>query len=121
CPRNDGDHHGLEVLRRTEAINTGDRGYYNDVPPADKSAGSRDAEAVNLIVDRGILFDVGIRLRDVGFGLVVIVVGDEVFYGILREEALELAIELGSESFIVRDDEGRLFCARNNIGHGEGL
>ena len=41
--------------------------------------------SVDLVVDDGVLFDEGIRDRDVGFGLVVVVVGDEVFDGVVRE------------------------------------
>jgi len=38
----------------------------------------RRAQAVDLVVDRAVLLDVEILRRDVGLGLVVVVVGDEV-------------------------------------------
>ena len=34
---------------------------------------------LDLLVDRGVFLDVGVRLRDVRLGLVVVVIGDEVF------------------------------------------
>jgi len=43
-------------------------------------------EALHLLVQGGILLDVGVCLRDVGLGLVVVVVGDEVLDGVVREE-----------------------------------
>ena len=43
--------------------------------------------------------------RNVGFGLIIIVVTDEVFDGIIREKPLEFGVELGGQSFIVRYDQ----------------
>jgi hypothetical protein len=40
-------------------------------------------------------------LRDVGFGLIVIVVADEILDGVLGEEFLELLVKLGRESLVV--------------------
>ena len=53
------------------------------------------------------LLDVGVRARHVGFGLVVVVIGDEVFDGVVREEALELAVELRCQRLVRREDERR--------------
>jgi len=53
------------------------------------------AHPVDLVVDERVLLDVGVRLRDVGLGLVVVVVGDEVLDRVLREERLELSVQLG--------------------------
>jgi len=47
------------------------------------------------IVDLRFFLDVEIVAGDVGLGLVVVVIADEVGDGVLREEVAELAIELG--------------------------
>ena len=47
-----------------------------------------------------LLLDVGVGARDVGLGLVIIVVADEIFDRIVGEEALELAVELGGEDLV---------------------
>ncbi len=47
---------------------------------------------VDLFVYGRFLFDIRIGPRHIGFGLVVIVIGNEIFDGIVRKEALELAI-----------------------------
>jgi len=41
------------------------------------------SEPLDLLVDRRVLLDVGVGLRDVGLGLVVVVVGDEVLDRVL--------------------------------------
>src|SRR3954469_10783012 len=61
------------------------------------------AEAVDLLVDRGVLLDVQVLRGDVRLGLVVVVVGDEVLDGVLREELAELVAELRRERLVVRD------------------
>jgi hypothetical protein len=48
------------------------------------------AHAVDLVVDRGVLLDVGVAAGDVGLGLVVVVVADEVLDRVLGEEVPEL-------------------------------
>ena len=55
-----------------------------------------------------VLLDVDVALRDVRLGLVVVVVADEVVDGVVREEALELLVELGGERLVVGEDERRL-------------
>ena len=56
--------------------------------------------------------DVGVGARDVGLGLVVVVVGDEVLDRVVGEEALELAVELGGERLVGREDERGALGAR---------
>ena len=48
------------------------------------------AQPVDVLVDDVVLLDVRVGARDVRFGLVVVVVGDEVLDGVVREELLEL-------------------------------
>ena len=66
-------------------------------------------EPIDVVVDRGVLLDVEVGLRDVRLGLVVVVVGDEVLDGVVREELPELVAELGGERLVVGDHERRAF------------
>ncbi len=59
--------------------------------------------------------------RDVGFGLVVIVVGDEVLHRVLGEEIPELGVVLRGEGFIVGDYQRGPLHPRHHIGDGEGF
>ena len=74
-------------------------------------------EFVDLVVDVGLFLDVGVGGGHVGFGLVVVVVGDEVLDGVLREEVAELLGELGGERLVGGDDERRLLDGLDGFGH----
>jgi hypothetical protein len=79
------------------------------------------ATMITSLVDRGILLDIGVSARDIGLGLEVVVVGDEILDRVPRKEILELAIELGGESLVRREDQGRALRRLDHLGHGEGL
>ena len=64
------------------------------------------AQALHILVDGGILFNIGIGLRDVGLRLVVIVVGNEVLDRVVWQQAAELIGQLGRQSLVRRHDEG---------------
>ena len=61
---------------------------------------ARVPQPLDLVVDRGVLLDVGVGLRDVGLGLVVVVVGDEVLDGVVRQQLAELVGELGGQRLV---------------------
>ncbi len=79
------------------------------------------AHAVDLFVDRGIFLDIGVGAWHVGFGLVVVVVADEILHRVIGEEALELAVELRRQRLVRRQDEGRSLSGLDHLGHGVGL
>ena len=115
------DVHGLVRLGGADAVDAGDRGDDDHVPPGEEAPGGGMAQLVDLVVDGGILFDVGVGGGEVGLGLVVIVVGDEVLDGVVGEELLELAVELGRQGLVGGDDQGRPVHRGNDVGHGKGL
>ena len=84
-------------------------------------ARGRKAQLVELLVDGGFLLDVEVAGGDVGFGLVVVVVADEVFDGVAGEELLELVVELGGERLVVGQDERGPVGLLDDLGHGEGF
>ena len=63
-------------------------------------------EAVDLVVDRRVLLDVGVAGGDVGLGLVVVVVGHEILDPVAREELAELVGQLGGEGLVGRQHDG---------------
>ena len=79
------------------------------------------AHAVDLLVDVGFLLDIGVGARHVGFGLVIVVVGDEIFDRVVGKEALELAVELRRQRLVGREDQRRALGRLDHLGHGEGL
>jgi hypothetical protein len=107
----------LVLHRRAEPVDTGDRGDDQDVPAHEQRARGRVAQPVDVVVDRRVLFDVEVGLGDVGLGLVVVVVGDEVLDRVLREELAKFVAELGGERLVVRDHERRLLYLLDDPGH----
>ena len=65
-------------LRRAEAEDARHRGDDDHVAAREQRRRRGVAQPVDLLVDRRVLLDVEVLARDVGLGLVVVVVGDEV-------------------------------------------
>ena len=65
-------------LRRAQAVDAGDGGHHHAVPPGKQVGRGGMPKTLHVIVDVGVLLDIGVRLGDVGLRLVVVVVGDEV-------------------------------------------
>ncbi len=79
------------------------------------------AHPIDLLVDVQFLLDIGVGTRDVGLRLVIVVVGDEVLDRVVGKEAAKLAVELGRQRLVGREDEGRPLGGLDHFGHGEGL
>ena len=79
------------------------------------------AQLVELLVDVGVLLDVGVGAGNVGLRLVVVVVADEVLDGVLREELLELGRKLGGEGLVVGEHKGRALEPLDDARHRERL
>jgi len=115
------EEHAVVSFGRAEAVDAGDGGDDDAVSSFEEAARGGETELVQLFVDGGFLLDEEVAGWDVGFGLVIVVVGDEVFDGVLGEEGFELVVELGGESLVVREDEGGALDLLDDLGHGEGF
>ncbi len=113
--------HAVVRLGRAQAVDARHRRDDDDVAPLEERPRRREAHAVDLVVDRRLLLDVGVGRRDVGLGLVVVVVADEVLDGVVGEEAAELLAELRRQRLVVHHDEGRPVHAGDDLRHGERL
>ena len=114
------DHAGI-VYRVAEAVDAGDGGHDDNVPPLRQAGRRRVAQALYLVVYGAVLLNVGVRCGYIGLGLVVVVVGDEVFHGVIREKLAELRTELGCERLVMRQHQRRALDALYDLGHGIGL
>ncbi len=74
-----------------------------------------------MIIDRGILFYIGVGGRYIGLRLVVIVIGYKILDGIVRKKGFHFAVQLSRQRLVVRQDHGRTVKPCNHVGHGEGL
>ena len=75
------------------------------------------AQAVDFFVNRRIFLDIGIARRDVSFWLVIIKIADEIMNFVVGEKLFEFAEQLGSESFVVRQNQCRHIPLSDNIRH----
>ena len=121
CPLSHRADHVLVILGRAQAVDARDAGDDDDIAPREQRAGGGEPQALDLLVDARVLLDVGVAARDVGLGLVVIEVGDEILDGVLGEELLELAVELRGQRLVVREDQRGPVQRLDDVGHGEGL
>ena len=96
------------VGRRAQAVDARDRGDDQGVGPGQQRLGRRVPQALDLVVDRGILGDVGVGVRDIRFGLVVVEIGDEVLDRVVREKIAELRAQLGGERLVMAEHQRRL-------------
>ncbi len=113
--------HAEVGLGRPETVDAAHRGDDEHIAPLEERARRRQPHAVDLLVDRGLLLDVGVGRRHVGLGLVVVVVGDEVLDRVVGEKGPELLVELRRQGLVVAEDQGRAVRRLDDLGHGEGL
>jgi hypothetical protein len=115
------DEKTVVALGRADAVDAADRGDDDDVAPRQEGLGGGVAHAIDLVVDDRVLVDEGVGRRNVGFGLVVVVVADEVLDGVVRKEVLHLAVELGGQGLVRSQDERRLLRVLDDVGDAERL
>ena len=117
--RSDGNDHALVVDRVAERVDARNRGHDDNIAPFAQRRGRRVAQTVDLIVDGGILLDIGVGRGDIRLRLVVIVVRYEIFYRILRKKFAQLGAELCGQRFIVREHQRRALGLLDDIRHSE--
>ena len=108
-------------LDRTDAVYAGHGRNDDHILAFENGARGRVAHPVDRLIDRALFLDEEIGARDIGFGLVVIVIGNEIFDGIVGEEGFELAIKLGGEGLVMGEDQSRALGRFDDFRHGEGL
>ena len=115
-------HAVVELGRIAHTIDTGDRRHHNHIlAPREQGRGGTQAQLVNLVVDGKVLLYISIGRGYVCLGLVVVVVGDVVLYGVVGEEALHFAVELRGQRLVVAQYQRRSVDILDDIGNGERL
>ena len=79
------------------------------------------AQALDLGVDGCILFNKSIRVGDIRLRLIVVIVGDKIFHGVLREELPELLAKLRRQRLVVGQHQSGPLDLFDDLGHGVGL
>ena len=100
-------HRPVEVfLRGAQTVDRRDGRHHDHVAAGEQRHRRRVPQPLHLLVDRGVLLDVGVGLRDVRLGLVVVVVGDEVFDRVVRQQLAELLGQLRAERLVRGEHQG---------------
>ena len=110
-------HHALIVFGRSQAVDARHTGHDDHILAGQQRTHRRKSQPLDLIVDGGILLDVGVRARDVGLGLVVVEVAHEVLDRVVREEVLQFRVKLRRQRFVVRENQGRTPDLRDHTRH----
>ncbi len=87
--------HGQIVLGRTQAVDAGHAGHNQDIPARQDGQGGGMAHLVDHFIDRGIFLNIGVAGGDIGFGLVIIIIADKIFHGVIRETASGIRCKAG--------------------------
>ena len=114
--------HPVEVLvGRAETVDARDGRHHDHVAPGEQGPGGRVPQPLDLVVDRRVLLDVGVRLRDVRLRLVVVVVGHEVLDRVVREELPQLVGVLRGQRLVRLHHQDRALHLLGQPGHRRGL
>ena len=113
--------HAVVFGRVADAVDRRHRGDDHAVRALEDRLGGRQPHLLDVLVDRAVLLDVEVARRDVGLGLVVVVVGDEVLDGVVGEELPELGVQLRGERLVGGEHQRRPAGAGDDVGHRVGL
>ena len=113
--------HAVILGRVADAVDRRHRRDDHAIGTLQDRLGRRQPHLLDVLVDRRILLDVQVARRDVGLGLVVVVVRDEIFDRVVREEFAKLRIQLRRQRLVRREHQCGTPGARDDVGHRVGL
>ena len=93
------------IFYRPYAVNTTHAGDDDDISPGQQCVGSRVTKSIDLFVDLGVFFYIGVRPGNIGLGLIIVKVADKIVHSIVGEEFFELRVELGSQGLVVTEHQ----------------
>ena len=108
-------------LNCPDTINTRNRRDNDHIFAFEQRTRSSMTHSIDLFINRGFFFDIGIGAGNIRFRLVVVVVGNEIFDGIIGKKSLHLTIELCGKRLIGSKDERRSLDLCDDMSHGKGF
>ena len=106
---------------RAETVYAGNGSNDYNVSSFGERASRGMAHLVYLIVYGKVLFYVGVGRGNIRLGLIIIVIGNEIFHPVFGEIFLQLAAKLRRKRLVVRDNERRAVDFFDNVCHRKGL
>ena len=114
-------HHFFKVLRFPKAINTGNAGDDDHVPAFDQRSCSGQSQFIYLIIHGRVLCNISIGRRHISLRLIIVIIRHKIFHRIFRKEFLKFSVQLGCQSFVMRQNQGGFIQLLNHICHGKSL
>src|SRR5262249_467054 len=96
----DGNDHRFIILATANAVNAGHACDHNHIAAGKQRTHCGEAQAFDFLVHARVLFHKRVRARNISFRLVVIEIADEIFDGVVWEEAFELGVKLRGQGFV---------------------
>ena len=113
--------HARVIHRRADAIDAAYGRNHDAITTRKQSGRGRMTEFLDFLVDRCVFLDKRIRSRNVCFGLIVVVVRNEVDNRVVGKELLQLARQLGRKRLIGGKHQRGLLRGLDDFSHGEGF
>src|SRR3989344_1792717 len=76
-------------------------------------------KTINLLIDHGVLLNASVGSRDIGLRLIIIVIGNKIVNRVIGKKIFILLCELGSQSFIMSNNQSWLLVISNDVRHRE--
>ena len=116
-----GQNHLVILVAITDAIDAGNRGDDYAISAFEQTLGGGKPHLLDVLVDCRVFFNEQVARRNVGFRLVVVVIGDKVLDRVLREKLTEFGIQLRRQRLVGRQNQCRAAGPGNDVGHGKGF
>ncbi len=87
--------HGVVVGGVSNAVDTRNRSHNNRVTTFEQRFGCREPHLLDMFIDGGVFLDKKITLRNIGLGLVIVVIRNKVLHRILGKEFAHFRVQLG--------------------------
>ena len=109
--------HAVIIDRVADTVNRRHGAHNQHIASLEQTFGRRQTHLFDVFIDRRIFFNEQITRRHIRFGLIVVVVGDEIFHRVLGKKFAKLRIQLCRQGLVRREHKGRATNARDDIRH----
>ena len=104
-----------------ESVDARYRGHDHTIWTRHERCNSGKALLFNTLVDAEFFVNVQVSLGEVGLGLIIVVMRDEIFHGVVWKIPHHLLMQLPSKGLVMTHDEGGYVQVLNDVRHGESL
>ena len=103
--------------RVANTVNGGHGGDDNHVVARHQVLGGGKAHLFDVFVNRAVFFNEQVAAGHIGFGLVIVVVGNEIFHRVFGEKLAHFGVELGGKGFVVCHDDSGSAALSDDVRH----